>query len=84
MYKPKQQPYQKQQQYGYNNLDDLTKSNELSYKTSRENDIIDSKYGFDRVKDNTERTGYLINMHSVNNCEIAKFRANLIYFPLSD
>lgn len=30
----------------------------------RENDKIDSKYGFDRVKDTQERTGYLINMHT--------------------
>jgi len=43
-----------------------TKSAEQSYKISRENDNIDSKYGFDRVKDGTERTGYLINMHSVS------------------
>lgn len=38
--------------------------NEAGYRESRENDKIDSKYGFDRVKDSTERTGYLINMHS--------------------
>lgn len=31
-----------------------------------ENDRIDSKYGFDRVRDNKERTGYLINMHTVS------------------
>lgn len=43
-----------------------TKSAEQSYRTSRENDSIDSKYGFDRVKDYNERTGYLINMHSVS------------------
>ncbi|XP_014281923.1 DNA polymerase epsilon catalytic subunit 1 [Halyomorpha halys] len=29
-----------------------------------ENDKIDSKYGFDRVKDFEERIGYLINMHT--------------------
>lgn len=44
------------------NSEDLT----ASYNTSRENDEIDSKYGFERVKDNNERTGYLINMHSVS------------------
>ncbi|XP_012159069.1 DNA polymerase epsilon catalytic subunit A [Ceratitis capitata] len=38
--------------------------NEAGYRQSRENDKIDSKYGFDRVKDSIERTGYLINMHS--------------------
>ncbi|XP_043653722.1 DNA polymerase epsilon catalytic subunit 1 [Drosophila teissieri] len=38
--------------------------NEAGYRQSRENDKIDSKYGFDRVKDSQERTGYLINMHS--------------------
>lgn len=45
---------------------DDAKINELNYKTSRENDVIDSKYGFDRIKDGYERTGYLINMHSVS------------------
>lgn len=39
---------------------------EAGYRESQENDKIDSKYGFDRVKDNKERTGYLINMHSVS------------------
>lgn len=39
---------------------------EVGYRISRENDKIDSKYGFDRVKDTLERTGYLINMHSVS------------------
>lgn len=39
--------------------------NEAGYRQSRENDKIDSKYGFDRVKDGLERTGYLINMHTV-------------------
>lgn len=43
-----------------------TKSAEQSYKTSKENDSIDAKYGFERVKDGNERTGYLINMHSVS------------------
>ncbi|EDW38877.1 GL13784 [Drosophila persimilis] len=38
--------------------------NEAGYRQSRENDKIDSKYGFDRVKDSQERTGYLINMHA--------------------
>lgn len=40
--------------------------NEAGYRQSRENDKIDSKYGFDRVKDGLERTGYLINMHTVS------------------
>lgn len=39
-------------------------SNSIGIRESRENDKIDSKYGFDRVKDTQERTGYLINMHS--------------------
>jgi DNA polymerase epsilon subunit 1 len=52
--------------FSYNNPEDVTKANEASYRVSRENDTIDSKYGFDRVKDITERTGYLINMHSVS------------------
>lgn len=31
-----------------------------------ENDVIDAKYGFERVKDSIERTGFLLNMHSVS------------------
>lgn len=42
-------------------------SKELGYRESKENDRIDLKYGFDRVKDSKERTGYLMNMHSVSN-----------------
>lgn len=38
---------------------------EAGYREARENDQIDSKFGFDRVKDGRERTGYLINIHSV-------------------
>ena len=36
---------------------------DVRVKDSRENDIIDSKYGFDRMSVG-EKTGYLINMHS--------------------
>ncbi|XP_065212426.1 DNA polymerase epsilon catalytic subunit 1 [Planococcus citri] len=39
-------------------------SADLRIKQSLENDSIDSKYGFNRVKDHKERTGFLINMHS--------------------
>ncbi|KAJ6622010.1 DNA polymerase epsilon catalytic subunit 1 [Pseudolycoriella hygida] len=39
---------------------------EAGFRESQENDKIDSKYGFDRVKDSKERTGYLINMHSTD------------------
>ncbi|XP_053674267.1 DNA polymerase epsilon catalytic subunit 1 [Anopheles nili] len=39
-------------------------TNEIGYRQSRENDQIDQKYGFERVKDTQERTGYLINIHS--------------------
>ena len=45
---------------GYNNEDDRT---DVRVKESRENDIIDSKYGFDRMTVG-EKTAYLINMHS--------------------
>jgi len=37
---------------------------DLRVKEALDNDIIDSKYGFDRVTDTDERVGYLINMHS--------------------
>lgn len=30
------------------------------------NELIDSKYGFDRYKDPTDRLGWLINMHPVS------------------
>ncbi|XP_068619039.1 DNA polymerase epsilon catalytic subunit 1 [Battus philenor] len=39
-------------------------SSESRIRTAVENDRIDSKYGFDRVRDTKERTGYLINMHT--------------------
>ena len=43
------------------NLDD--DRTDVRVKESRENDIIDSKYGFDRMGVG-EKTAYLINMHS--------------------
>ncbi|XP_075982570.1 DNA polymerase epsilon catalytic subunit 1 [Anticarsia gemmatalis] len=39
-------------------------SSESRIRVALENDKIDSKYGFDRVRDAKERTGYLINMHT--------------------
>lgn len=38
---------------------------DVGYRVSKENDQIDKLYGFERVKDTKERTGYLINLHSV-------------------
>lgn len=35
-------------------------------RLAHENDAIDEKYGFFRVKDHSERTGFLINMHTVS------------------
>ena len=43
------------------NLDD--DRTDVRVKESRENDIIDSKYGFDRLSVG-EKTAYLINMHA--------------------
>ncbi|XP_055381319.1 DNA polymerase epsilon catalytic subunit 1 isoform X2 [Condylostylus longicornis] len=43
---------------------DYERKSEAGYRESRANDKIDSKYGYDRIKDSQERTGYLINMHS--------------------
>lgn len=40
-------------------------SSESRIRVALENDRIDSKYGFERVRDVKERTGYLINMHTV-------------------
>ncbi|CAH0728541.1 unnamed protein product, partial [Brenthis ino] len=39
-------------------------SSESRLRVSIDNDRIDSKYGFDRVRDAKERTGYLLNMHT--------------------
>ncbi|XP_030759546.1 DNA polymerase epsilon catalytic subunit A [Sitophilus oryzae] len=39
-------------------------SSEFRLRQMLENDAIDAKYGFERVQDNTERTGFLLNMHS--------------------
>ncbi|KAJ8723761.1 hypothetical protein PYW07_007741 [Mythimna separata] len=39
-------------------------SSESRIRVALDNDRIDSKYGFDRVRDVKERTGYLINMHT--------------------
>ncbi|VVD01009.1 unnamed protein product [Leptidea sinapis] len=38
-------------------------SSESRIRAALENDRIDSKYGFDRVRDMKERTGFLLNMH---------------------
>jgi hypothetical protein len=40
-------------------------TSELRLQESLESDTIDSKYGFERVADHLERTGFLINMHTV-------------------
>lgn len=48
-------------------------SSEVRIKQSLENDSIDSKYGFNRVKDYQERTGFLINMHSVS-CNVVEVK----------
>lgn len=41
-------------------------STESGYKISQENDQIDEKYGYHRITNSVERTGYLFNMHSVS------------------
>lgn len=40
-------------------------TSEVRIRESIENDTIDLKYGFKRVNDHAERTGFLINMHTV-------------------
>lgn len=52
-------------------------SSESRVRTAQENDRIDSLYGFDRVRDIRERTGYMINMHTVSSPETL-VRATLI------
>ncbi|KAJ8911874.1 hypothetical protein NQ315_012540 [Exocentrus adspersus] len=39
-------------------------SSEFRLRQVKENDTIDIKYGFERIKNNQERTGFLLNMHS--------------------
>lgn len=39
---------------------------EIRVRQSYENDAIDSKFGFNRVKDVSERVGWLLNMHPVS------------------
>ncbi|KAL1117393.1 hypothetical protein AAG570_004719, partial [Ranatra chinensis] len=55
-------------------------------RNSIENDKIDSKYGFDRVKDFQERTGFLINMHSTEILDEDKRLISAVdyYFILED
>lgn len=42
-------------------------TSEVRLRQVIENDAIDAKYGFERVRDNLERTGFLLNMHGVMN-----------------
>lgn len=44
-------------------------SAEVRLRIALENDAIDEKYGFYRVQDYLERTGFLLNMHSVSSEE---------------
>ncbi|XP_064211685.1 DNA polymerase epsilon catalytic subunit 1 isoform X2 [Tribolium castaneum] len=39
-------------------------TSEVRLRQVIENDAIDAKYGFERVRDNLERTGFLLNMHA--------------------
>ncbi|XP_018571015.1 DNA polymerase epsilon catalytic subunit A [Anoplophora glabripennis] len=39
-------------------------SSEFRLRLVRENENIDIKYGFERIKNNQERTGFLLNMHA--------------------
>ena len=51
------------------NQDQGLKKHSTRIKECRENDLIDSKYGFDRLTTG-EKTAYLINMHA---CEVPAF-----------
>lgn len=41
-------------------------SSEYRLRQIIENETIDLKYGFERIKDHQERTGFLLNMHAVS------------------
>ncbi|KAK6638721.1 hypothetical protein RUM43_006988 [Polyplax serrata] len=45
------------------NLPQSEESSEKRVKKCIENDLIDKKFGFDRIKDVTEKVGFLVNMH---------------------
>lgn len=47
-------------------------SSDSRIRQAQENDAIDEKFGFFRVNDYSERTGFLINMHTVRE---ARFEA---------
>lgn len=53
---------------------------DVGYRVSKENDKIDRMYGFERVKDTKERTGYLINMHSVSYSVISELVSIFLIF----
>ncbi len=40
-------------------------SSEARVRESIQNDAVDNKFGFERIKGNVERVGWLLNMHSV-------------------
>lgn len=44
-----------------------------------ENDTIDAKYGFERVKEVSERTGYLLNMHAVKLSQLYLIFSHFFY-----
>jgi hypothetical protein len=41
-------------------------SSDQRLRTSLENDEIDAKFGFEGLKENGEKIGYLMNMHTVS------------------
>lgn len=47
-------------------LVDREETSEFRLRQVIENEAVDVKYGFDRVKDHVERTGFLLNMHAVS------------------
>lgn len=56
-------------------------SSEFRVRQVIENEAIDSKYGFERVRDHLTRTGFLLNMHAVSH--LVNFNLFFLYLLFS-
>jgi hypothetical protein len=68
----KYRPERETKSFKRNTDSNREETSEVRLRQIIENDTIDAKYGFERVRDHTERTGFLLNMHSVIRLESVK------------
>lgn len=66
----------------YLNYNLREESSEFRVRQVIENEAIDSKYGFERMRDHLTRTGFLLNMHAVCFLKIYHYLC-FIYIQLS-